>query len=128
MCEDAGIMLRDYLYTLTDVTDLVGDHLYGIGDAPGGDGAYGVQCVEIDADRFSEFHLRTALVQLTVFSIDKEWNRNTAGVILDKLKRFNGFMGSRWVTVSHEDEIETSEQIGAVYRWAYSIDLTLRYK
>lgn len=128
MCSDAGAMLRDYLLTLTAVTNEVDDHIYAVGDAPTGSGGWGIQCVEIDADRYSRVHLRTALVQATTFSIDRDWNRKVSGIMLDSLKRFAGYMGSNWVTVSHENETETSEQIAGVNRWAYSLDLTLRYK
>ena len=128
MCEDAGQMLAGHLATLSDVTDLVSDHIYTVGDEPDGPGGWGIQCIEIDADRFSRVLLRTALVQVTVFSIDRDWNREVSGIVLRNLARFSGYMGTKWVTVSHENEIETSEQIGAVYRWAYSIDMALRYK
>ena len=128
MCDDSAVMLRDYLLTVAAVTDEVGDHVYTDGNAPDGPQVFGVLCDEIDANRESREHMRVALVQVTVFSTDKQWNRQVAGVVLSHLKRFAGYMGTTWVTVSHENETETTEQIGAVYRWAYAVDLTLRYK
>lgn len=128
MCDDAGELVRDHLLTLPAVTDEVSNHLFTIEDAPDGPSSWGIQCMEIDADRESQMHLRVALVQVVVFSIDRVWNRKVAGIILDELKRFQGYMGSRWVTVSHENETETNEMIGGVHRWAYNVDLTLRYR
>lgn len=121
-------MLRDYLLTLTEVTDEAGDHIYTRGDAPDGPQAWGVLVEEVDASRSANLEMRVALVQTTVFSADREWNRTVAGILVTNVGRFAGFMGETWTTVSHENEIETSEQIGGVYRWAYAIDLTLRYK
>lgn len=128
MCDDAGTILRDYLLTLTDVTDKTGDHVYGRGEGPDGPQVWGVLCEEVDASRSAHLEIRTALVQVTVFSADRQWNRTVAGIIVANIGSFAGFMGTTWLTVSHENEIETSEQIGAVYRWAYAIDVTLRHK
>jgi hypothetical protein len=128
VCDDAAELVRDYLLTVPAVTAEVGDHLYIIEDAPDGPNAWGVQCVEVDADRESQMHLRIALVQVTAFGIDRGWNRRVVGIVLESLARFRGYMGTTWVTVSHENETETNEAIGAVHRWAYNVNLTLRYR
>lgn len=103
------------------------DHGYTVNDAPDGAQAWGFQVIEVDPDFAEGLVMRRPLVQVTAFSIDRAWNRKLAAAVLGSIGQYAGWMGSVWVSTVYESEGETSEQIAGVNRWAYSIDLYVRY-